>query len=71
MMAIFFSKFLKFHVDLKMAKKFNKILLRFYIIAFELVPANSKYYKENTCHRQTMFKQRAIKYQILPTREVF
>ena len=55
MMAIFYSKFLKFHVDLKMAKKFNKILLRFYIIAFELVPANSKYYKENTCHRQTMF----------------
>ena len=32
------------------------MLLIFYIIAFDVVPAASKYNKENTCDRQSMFQ---------------
>ena len=39
----------------KMEKKFQKTILIFYIFAFELDAANSKYYKDNTCDRQSMF----------------
>ena len=52
-------------------KKFNKMFLPFYIIAFELDLSNSEYYKGNTCHRQSMFQQRVIKVQRSNTREVF
>ena len=39
----------------KIETKIDKKFLLFKIIAFELVPVNSKYFKENTCHRQSMF----------------
>ena len=39
----------------KMERKIEKMLLVFSIIAFDIVPADSKYNKENTCNRQSMF----------------
>ena len=39
----------------KLERKNDKMFLVFYIIAFELVLANLKYYKENTCHPQSVF----------------
>ena len=40
----------------KMERKIQEMLLVFYIIAFDVVPADSKYKKENTCDRQSMFQ---------------
>ena len=39
----------------KMEKKIQKMRLVFHIVAFHIVPADTKYNKENTCNRQTMF----------------
>ena len=39
----------------KMEKKIEKIILLCWIIAFDTVPADSKYNKENTCDRLSMF----------------
>ena len=40
----------------KMEKNIEKRFLVFQIIAVDVVPADKKYNKENTCDRQTMFK---------------
>ena len=45
----------------------TKSFLVFQTIAFELVPANCKYYKENTCHPMSMFQQRVETVQISRT----
>ena len=50
-----FSKCSKFDEDLKNGEKKEKIFLLFQIIAFEIVRADSKYKKENTCDRQSRF----------------
>ena len=39
----------------KMERKIEKMLLNFQIIAFDTVPADSKYNKDSTCDRQSMF----------------
>ena len=39
----------------KMDRKIDKMFLVFKIIAFDIVTADSKYYKDITCHRQSMF----------------
>ena len=38
-----------------MHRKIDNMILVFYRIAFDVVPADFKYYKENTCHRESMF----------------
>ena len=38
----------------KMDKKIDKIILVFQIAAFDKVAADSNYYKENTCHSQSI-----------------
>ena len=40
------------------------MFLVFQIIAFDIVPADSKYNKENTCDRQPMFQYRLPRVQI-------
>ena len=37
--------------------KIDKMLLVFQATGFDIVPADSKYYKENTCHRELMFNK--------------
>ena len=51
----FFSKCLKFDVDFKNGQTNGNMVLVFQIVAFDIVPADSKYYKENTCHPEIMF----------------
>ena len=43
----FFVKYLKFCVDSRNAEKFRKTFFAFEIIAFELVPLNTRFYWEN------------------------
>ena len=38
-----------------MEREIEKTILVFQIIAFDIVPKDSKYNKENTCDRQSMF----------------
>ena len=40
----------------KMERKIEKMVFVFKIIAFDIVPADSKYNKQNTCDRQSMFQ---------------
>ena len=40
----------------KMERKIHGMFLVFSIIAFDVVPADYKYNKENTCDRQSMFQ---------------
>ena len=39
----------------KIDRKVQKMFLIFYKIAFDIVPSDSKYNRENTCDRQSMF----------------
>ena len=39
----------------KVKGKIQKIFLVFQIISFDIVPADSKYNKENTCDQESMF----------------
>ena len=39
----------------EMERKIEKMFLVVYMTAFDIVPADSKYYKENTCHQQPRF----------------
>ena len=40
----------------KTERKIEEMFLVFQIIAFDIVPADSKYNKDNTCDRQLMFQ---------------
>ena len=40
----------------KMERKIEEMFLVFSIVAFDVVPAGSKYNIENTCDRQSMFQ---------------
>ena len=54
-MSSFISKCSKFDEDTKNGEKIPKMFLFFQIIAFDTVPADSKYKNENTCDRQSIF----------------
>ena len=54
-MSSFFSKCSKFDGDLENGAKNWENVLLCCIIAFDTAPADSKYNKENTCDRLSMF----------------
>ena len=65
MKLIFFSKGLKFYVDLKNGeKKIEKVFLVYEIMEFEPVAGTYLNYEENTCDRQSTCYQTVLRFQI-------